>query len=197
MTSEAAEISIDEFVSSRAALTLAFAWGFLEATFFFIVPDVLLTLIACRALRPALKSTVAALAGALIGGALMYLFGARDPGFALTSLDRIPGISWELIGRVHNQINDSGLMAVLLGPIEGIPYKIYAVEWGARRGGFLAFVLISIPARYLRFLVTTLITRAIARVIEPLTNHRARVEMTTLAVIWIAFYGYYFAHYGW
>ena len=67
MTSAPAKISLDEFVSSRAALTLAFAWGFLEATFFFIVPDVLLTLIACRMLRPALKASVAALTGALIG----------------------------------------------------------------------------------------------------------------------------------
>ena len=42
MTSESAQTSVDDFVSNRAALTLAFAWGFLEATFFFIVPDVLL-----------------------------------------------------------------------------------------------------------------------------------------------------------
>src|SRR5947207_11171117 len=104
MTSAPAEISIDQFVSSRAALTLAFAWGFLEATFFFIVPDVLLTLIACRMLRPAMKATVAALAGALIGGAMMYEFGSRDPDLALRALDRIPAISWDLIGQVYSQI---------------------------------------------------------------------------------------------
>jgi|ERR1041384_15857 membrane protein YqaA with SNARE-associated domain len=191
------QAGVDEFVSSRAALMLAFAWGFCEATFFFIVPDVLLTLIAVRSLKPALKATVAALAGALIGGAFMYLFGARDPRFAFESLDRIPAISSELIQRVFSQINDNGLMAVLLGPIEGIPYKIYAVEWGARRGNFLAFILISIPARYVRFVVTTLIARLIARICEPLTHHASQVEITILAAIWITFYGLYFGSYGW
>jgi membrane protein YqaA with SNARE-associated domain len=197
MTSRAAQTSVDDFVSSRAALTVAFAWGFSEATFFFIVPDVLLTLIACRALRPALKATVAALAGALAGGALMYVLGARDPSLARVALDYVPAIGPALITRVTGQIDENGLVAVLLGPMKGIPYKIYAVEWGARGGSFLAFMLISIPARYVRFFLTALIARGIARLIEPLTHHRALIEMIILVVIWITFYSFYFARSGW
>jgi membrane protein YqaA with SNARE-associated domain len=178
-------------------LTLAFTWGFSEATFFFIVPDVLLTLIACRALRPALKATVAALAGALAGGALMYVLGARDPSLARVALDYVPAIGPALITRVTGQIDENGLVAVLLGPMKGIPYKIYAVEWGARGGSFLAFMLISIPARYVRFFLTALIARGIARLIEPLTHHRALIEMIILVVIWITFYSFYFARSGW
>jgi membrane protein YqaA with SNARE-associated domain len=196
MTGRAAQTSLDDFISSRPALTLAFAWGFSEATFFFIVPDVLLTLIGCRALRPALKASVAALVGALAGGALMYLLGAREPTFARVVLDHIPAIGPALIARVGGQINEIGLMAVLLGPLKGIPYKIYAVEWGARGGSILAFMLISIPARYVRFLVTALIARAIARLIEPLTQHQALTEMIILFVMWIAFYSFYFARSG-
>lgn len=197
MTSRTAQTSVDGFVSSRAALTLAFAWGLSEATFFFIVPDVLLTLLACRALRPALKATVASLVGALAGGVLMYVMGAREPGFARVFLDHIPAISPALITRVAGQVDEIGLMAVLLGPLKGIPYKIYAVEWGARGGSFLAFMLISIPARYVRFFLTALIARGIARLIEPLTHHRALIEMIILVVIWITFYSFYFAHSGW
>src|SRR5262245_5195363 len=133
MTAHAQPSSLDDFASSRAALVLAFAWGLAEATFFFIVPDVVLTLIACRALKAAVKATVAALAGALIGGALMYALGSSEPQFARAGLDRIPAISPELIARVGDQIDQSGLLAVMLGPIKGIPYKIYAVEWGARQ----------------------------------------------------------------
>jgi membrane protein YqaA with SNARE-associated domain len=176
---------------------LAFAWGLAEATFFFIVPDVLLTLIACRALRPALKATLAALVGALLGGAIMYAFGLRAPETARIFLDNVPAISPDLITRVTSQVSKSGLMAVLLGPIKGIPYKIYAVEWGSREGSFAAFMLISIPARYVRFLLASVIARAIARLIGPLTHHRASIELLILAVVWIAFYGYYFAHFGW
>src|SRR5436190_22841966 len=106
---------LDDFAASRAVLTLALAWGLAEATFFFIVPDVLLTLIACRAVKPALKATVAALAGALAGGTIMYIFGARDAEAARTFLDHVPAIKPALIITVAGQISESGLVAVLIG----------------------------------------------------------------------------------
>ena len=118
--------SLDEFAASRAALTLAFGWGLAEATFFFIVPDVLLILIACRALtlRPVVKAKVAALVGAIAGGALMYSFGVREPQTARVFLDHVPTISPALIAEVERQTNESGLLAVLIGPVKGIPYRI-------------------------------------------------------------------------
>ena len=189
--------SLDEFLSSRAALTLAFAWGLAEATFFFIVPDVLLTLIACRKLKTALFATIAALAGALAGGAFMFAFSFRDPDYARNFLDHIPAISSELITRVAAQINESGALAVLLGPIKGIPYKIYAVNWGAQQRSLMSFMLMSIPARYVRFFVATIAARAIARIIEPVTHHRATIELLIVAVVWIAFYSVYFSRFGW
>jgi membrane protein YqaA with SNARE-associated domain len=167
-----------------------------EAIFFFLVPDVLLTLIAARALRPAIKATLAALAGALVGGAMMYAFGSNAPDKAKAFLDYIPAISPQLIERVVFEIDQHGLMAVMLGPIKGIPYKIYAVEWGARGGSFIAFLLISIPARSIRFLLAALAARTIARLIEPLTRHSSRVEIAILAIIWIGFYIFYFLRFG-
>src|SRR5690242_8566641 len=83
---------IDRFVASRAALVTAFAWGFAEALFFFIVPDVLLTVMAARALRCAMKATVAALAGALLGGALMVVLAHARPDTTRAFLLHIPGI---------------------------------------------------------------------------------------------------------
>jgi membrane protein YqaA with SNARE-associated domain len=188
--------SLDDFAASRAVLVLAFAWGFAEATFFFVVPDVLLTLVACRALRPALKATGMALAGALTGGTLMYIFGAREAEAARVVLDHVPAINPALITSVSGQIGESGWLAVLLGPLKGIPYKIYAVEWGARGGSILLFLLISIPARYLRFVLAALAARGTARLLEPLTHHRAEIECSILLVIWLAFYRFYFARFG-
>jgi membrane protein YqaA with SNARE-associated domain len=197
MTNQSIRSALDDFASSRAALAPAFAWGLAEATFFFIVPDVLLTLIACRGLRPAMRATGTALLGALAGGAVMYVFGRREPDSARAFLDHVPAISPALITRVTTQISESGLMAVLLGPLKGIPYKIYAVEWGARNGSFIALLVISIPARFVRFFLASVAARGIARLIEPLTDHRAAIEISILAVIWVAFYCYYFAHFGW
>lgn len=197
MTNQAVRSALDDFTSSRAVLALAFAWGLAEATFFFIVPDVLLTLIACRALKPAMRATGAALLGALAGGSLMYAFGAREPDAAMAFLDQVPAISPPLITTVTAQINESGLQAVLLGPLKGIPYKIYAVQWGAQGGSFLAFLLISIPARLARFFLAAIAARALASLIEPLTQHRAAIELAILSIVWIAFYSFYFARFGW
>jgi membrane protein YqaA with SNARE-associated domain len=196
MKGSASTSALDKFALSRAAFVLALAWGLAEATFFFIVPDVLLTLIACRALKPALKATTLALLGALLGGALMYAIGRRDPVNARAFLDHIPAISTALVSRVSSQIGENGLWAVLLGPMKGIPYKIYAVEWGSREGSLITFMLISIPARYIRFFLAAVFARAIARLIEPLTHHRAAIEVMILAVIWIGFYVFYFTRFG-
>ena len=196
MTTNTFQSSVDDFASSRAALAIAFAWGFAEATFFFIVPDVLLTLMACRSLRNAIGATLAALGGALAGGALMFTFGANAPETTRLFLDHVPAISPALVTQVASQIDESGLRAVMLGPIKGIPYKIYAVEWGARGGSLVSFLLISIPARYVRFVMASITARAIARLIEPITHHRAVIEVTILAIIWIVFYAFYFSRFG-
>ena len=102
-----------------------------------------------------------------------------------------------LLTRVTGQISERGLLALLLGPLKGIPYKIYAVEWGARRGTFIGFLLISVPARYVRFFLAALAARVIARLIQPLTHHHAVIEIPILAAIWITFYTFYFARFGW
>jgi membrane protein YqaA with SNARE-associated domain len=187
---------LDDLAVSHAVLTLALAWGLAEATFFFIVPDVLLTLIACRTLKPALKATVAVLIGALAGGTIMYTFGSHQSAGARAFLDHIPAISMALDTRVADQIAEKGLVAVLRGPSQGIPYKIYAVEWGARGGSLLAFLLISIPARCFRFLLASLAARGIARLADPLTHHSAAIEVSILSVVWVAFYSFYFLRFG-
>jgi membrane protein YqaA with SNARE-associated domain len=187
----------DQLVTGWAALATAFAWGLAEAIFFFIVPDVLLTLIATRSLRSAMKATIAALAGALIGGALMVVFAYLSPDAAYVLLLHIPGINAHLLEQVAGQVGERGLLAVLIGPLKGIPYKIYAAEWGTREGALFSFLLISIPARWLRFALAAIVTRIIVRLIEPLTRHRASIEWSLLTIIWAAFYIFYFARFGW
>src|SRR5437763_16173348 len=187
----------DQLATGRAALATAFAWGLAEAIFFFIVPDVLLTLIATRSLRSAMKATMAALAGALVGGALMVVFAHASPDAARAFLLHIPGINAHLLERVAGQVDERGLLAVLIGPLKGIPYKIYAVEWGRRGGDMFAFLLISMPARWIRFALSALLSSGIARLIKPLTGHRAGIEFLILAAVWVVFYAFYFSRFGW
>jgi hypothetical protein len=187
----------DRFATGHLLLAIACAWGLGEATVFFIVPDVLLSWVATRSLRAAMKATIAALVGALVGGALMAAFAHASPETARAFLQHIPGINAHLLDRVAGQVDEHDLMAVLFGPLKGIPYKIYAVEWGRRGGDLFTFLLISIPARWVRFALSAILARTIARLIEPLTDHRAGIEFLILAVIWVIFYTFYFVRFGW
>ena len=56
------------------------------------------------------------------------------------------------------EIDDDGVKATFFGPITGRPYKIYAVYAGAKGISFPSFLLVSIPARLLRFILLTWIT---------------------------------------
>jgi membrane protein YqaA with SNARE-associated domain len=165
----------------------SFAWGLAESTFFFFVPDVVLTFSALRNYRMALRAAVAALAGALIGGALMYAWGLGAPEHARAFLVHIPGIHAPLVDAVHGQLRDHGFTAMLLGPLRGTPYKIYAVEWGTMNGGIVAFLLLSIPARYVRFFLGVVVCAAFRGFLNPLR----------LAIFWVAFYVWYFWRFGW
>jgi membrane protein YqaA with SNARE-associated domain len=174
-------------VTTNWLLPVAFAWGFAEATFFFIVPDVCLTFIALASLQTAFEASLFALVGALAGGCVMYLCGSSRPEAARRFLTRIPGIRASLIGSVRLQLQAGGLFAILLGPLRGTPYKIYAAEWGALGRSFAGFLLISIPARYPRFLLSLLAAAALREFVSPLM----------LGVLWLAFYCFYFWKFGW
>jgi hypothetical protein len=150
----------------------ALLWGFAEATIFFLVPDVLMTFAGSY------QASVAALAGALIGGIVMHRWGSKRPQAARHFLLRIPAIHERLIMDVQSQLAQRGLAAVFIGPLRGIPYKIYAVEWAARGGALGPFLLISIPARYLRFFLATLVGSLLPAWI--------------LILFWILFYTWYF-----
>jgi membrane protein DedA with SNARE-associated domain len=187
----------DRWVQHPLALVLAFAWGLAEATWFFIVPDVLLTAIGCRSVRAGSKAAAVMLIGALLGGAFMYYAGAKDPDTARAWLTPLPGINREMIDRTKSQLNNHGLRALLRGPAAGIPYKIYAVESGARGSGLLRFLLVSVPARGIRFLLSLLAANGIARLLARWTRREPKTELAILVVIWSAFYVFYFVHFGW
>lgn len=184
-------------MGSPAAQLTAFCWGLAEATIFFIVPDVLLSIIACRSVRAGWKALLHALLGALLGGLMMYGFGRAAPAATRNVLIHVPAIHSSLVERVHIQMSSHPVAAVLAGPLIGIPYKIYAVESGAQHNGLLGFMLISIPARGLRFVLTILVAGGVARLLAPWTQRSPAIELLILSLFWTAFYTFYFMHFGW
>lgn len=172
------------------AIAVSALWGFAEATLFFIVPDVYLTVLAIRGSRVALTGCVTAVAGALVGGVIMYRWGARDASGAQAVLQRLPAIDDREVARVRESVERSGFAAMLLGPLSGTPYKIYAVEAGSRGMSLPAFLLISVPARGTRFVAATLLALWLAG--GPLEGWTEGSQLTLAAVWWGVFYLFYF-----
>jgi membrane protein YqaA with SNARE-associated domain len=171
---------------------VALLWGLAEATLFFIVPDVWLSAIAVgRGRHAGLRATGWAIAGAVLGGALMYAWGARDFEGAAAALDRVPAISPAMIAGVGNDLERQGAVAVVIGGVTGVPYKIYAVL--AQGAGFHlpVFFLVSVPARAIRFVLVVLVADWINRRLARRLALRQRYGV--LGIAWLVFYGFYFA----
>ena len=142
--------------ASPWAGSIAFAWGFAEATLFFIIPDVWLTLIALFQSRSGWRTIPLCLAGALLGGAVMHAAGRWAPEPTTRIVASIPGVNPAMIQRVRQEVHDDPA-AMLRAAWQGVPYKLYALEAGRQGRSLPLFLLLSIPARLLRLIPLTLL----------------------------------------
>jgi hypothetical protein len=114
---------------------------------------------------------------------------------AIQMLERTPGISQHLIRQAGADLESHEWTAILQAPLNGIAYKIYAVQSARQDVPVLGFLLISIPARLLRFLATTVLIHFALHLV--LGKKTARIRQFALILGWILFYAVYFARMGW
>ena len=169
---------------------VALLWGLAEATLFFIVPDVWTSAAGIDNLKRGLLACLWALLGALIGGTLMYLWGESDPAGSMSWVERVPAISVAMMDRVQAALEDLGVGAVFIGPLQGIPYKTYAVQAHSAGISLTLFLLISIPARLIRFVLVTVLAHVVAR--HALPGRSPAFKYTVLLLVWAGFYSVYF-----
>lgn len=173
---------------------VAAAWGFAEATAFFIVPDVWTSRIALRSPRRGMASTADALAGALAGGLCMYAVGRSvDPERCRELVTKIPGIDRPLVEETEQAVLRSPEVALLLGPPRGVPYKLFALAHGRQRRSLGHFLVVSVPARWVRF---ALVTGGVGAAGAAGRSHLPPALQPCLPAVfyggWVAFYTWYF-----
>ena len=150
---------------SRAS-SVALLWGFAEASFFFIVPDVLLSWYAISSLKRALLASLFALIGALFGGAVVWLWALNDPDTIRSFFVLIPAINEAMMVDVRTQLSETGVFALFMGPLLGVPYKLYALEAANLGIGLATFLSVSIPARLIRFVAVTVFIGVIGQLLQ-------------------------------
>jgi membrane protein YqaA with SNARE-associated domain len=167
---------------------IAFAWGVAEATLFFIVPDVYLGFVALVQWRRSLKAALAAAAGAVLGGTLMYWLAGQNPAGMERMLDAVPLIDAPMIAGVRDSMSAERFLPVFKAPLTGTPYKIYAVQAGALGLPYLTFVAVTALARLERFIPAALAFGVVGRILRPLAEKRAWALAAGYALLWAGVY---------
>lgn len=183
---------IPGWLLSPSGLRTAAAWGFAEATLFFIMPDIILTATALFSVRQSLRQMAAAVVGALAGGALMYGMAVHDPASAKTLVQGVPFVRHRMFETVERDFQTAGIWAPCKGPTSGVPYKVYAVE-APRYTGWFSFLLLSIPARLERLVVTWAIFASLGAFLRRNIQSHPLGAMGFHALYWIAIYTYYWS----
>jgi hypothetical protein len=171
-------------------IILAALWGVAEATFFFVVPDVFLSLVAILNWRRTWKHVISAIGGATLGGALLFQWAAADHQSARSAIACVPFIRERVLIKVHDGLQSQGLSALLWGSIEGIPYKLYAVE-APQFTRESIFLLATPPARAVRFLIVWTMFGFISGWLRSRFALRTAHLLRLYALIWIVVYACY------
>jgi len=169
---------------------IAIAWGFAEATLFFIVADMLITLVTVYyGLRRGLEAVAFTTIGALVGGAAMYRWGVNDPAGIVAALDGVPAIGPAMIEEVRQALRGDWQGELFGAAFSGVPYKIFAGLAPSAGIAMPIFLLYSVPARLARFLTLWLVTGVLSRLVA--TRLGKRQQIGVLTVIWVVFYALY------
>lgn len=171
---------------------IALAWGFAEATVFFIVVDVMISYVTVYfGLRRGLEAVGFATIGAVAGGAALYHWAAANPDAVVAALDSIPAVGPAMIEEVRQALRGDWPQALFAAAFTGVPYKIFAGLAPAESVALPAFLLVSVPARAARFLALWLVTAVLGRIVATRLGKRQQIGVLTL--IWVVFYALYWA----
>ncbi len=133
------------------------ALSFAESSFFPVPPDVMLAPMTLArpesAYRLALLTTLASVAGGLLGYAIGY--------FALDAVE--PWLQaagyWEGYQQVRGWFGEWGFWAVLAAGFSPVPYKLFTIAAGALSMSLPAFALASLVGRGGRFFLVAALVR--------------------------------------
>ena len=169
---------------------VAVLWGFAESVLFFLVPDVWTSIAGRSKLKCGLFACLYAVGGALVGGTVMYVWGANDLDGASAIVEKLPAINQAMVERVQVELEEQGSFALFVGPLRVTPYKVYSIHALQSGIGFGLFLLVSAISRLIRFVAITVFCHYALK-LGPIIGLKVN-PLILLVVGWIAFYTFYF-----
>lgn len=170
----------------------SFIWGFSEATFFFIIPDVLLSYYALRnnGLKKIFLINIICITGAALGGTVIFIMSTFDHSAVIDFMLGVPAIHTYMLEHVESEMAAGTFTALVTGPLFGVPYKLFAAFAPLYTNIFI-FILFSIPARFIRFIIVSLLVYLLShKVFKELS---IKVKTLIWLFVWIVVYVIYFS----
>jgi hypothetical protein len=174
----------------RWGLTLGFLWGFSEGTFFFIIPDVLISIVAVFSPRQGRKQVLSVLLGAMTAGAFLFAVARAAPVPTRTVVARVPFIPANMFRVAQQDLDAEGVWGMVRGTQRGIPYKVY-VTLAADRASWIDFLRASMRARLGRFVVLWGIGSLLGLVLRRLITAYPRTSGVVVVGLWGLIYLWY------
>jgi hypothetical protein len=181
---------LERLARGRAGIGLVFAWGVAEAIVFPVVPDVLLCLLALVVPDRAARLFAAAIAGALVGSALLYLFALAFPAGAESLVLAVPGISSSMLDAARAAVGGGSPLA-LAGVGFGIPLKVYTVAWAGGPAAPLALLVGVVANRLTRIGPDVVVAWALGRLAPDWLRRHDRAVLAAYALFWLLVYAFY------
>jgi len=131
---QACRVAFDRWArlaSGRVGTTLAFVWALAEATVWPLLPDFVLAPLVAAQPHGWRRLLGAAVAGSVLGGTVMFLFGGWAPEAALNAVRHLPLVRGAQIEAVGARLATDGALGYLAQPWSGISFKVWAVVGGA------------------------------------------------------------------
>ena len=167
-------------------------WGFAEATFFFVVPDVFFTRTTLLSVKRGWQQLLAAVIGATIAGALMYLWASGSPARARSSVAAVPFLGEKIITPAEQRWSERGTSSLFSNPLSGVPYKVHAVLAPAHVS-LPTFLLLSLPLRAERMLLSMIVFVPLAMWVRQDENRRKQIGMRIHMAFWLLVYAVYWS----
>lgn len=167
-------------------------WGFAEGTLFFIVPDVLFTRTTLRSVKRGWRQLAAAVIGATIAGAVMYVWASGSPAQARSAVAAVPFVGEKIIAPAERRWNDGGTPSLFSNPLSGVPYKVHAVL-APSHVSLPAFLLLSLPLRAERMLLSMVMFVPLAMWVRKDEDGRKKIGLRIHLAFWLLVYAVYWS----
>jgi membrane protein YqaA with SNARE-associated domain len=173
-------------------LEWAALWGFAEGTFFFVVPDVLFTRTTLVSIKRGWLHLLAAVIGATIAGAVMYLWASESPARARAAVAAVPFLGEKIITPAEQRWNEGGTLSLFTNPLSGVPYKVHAVL-APSHVSLPAFLVLSLPLRVERMLLSMIVFVPLAMWVQRDEGRRMAIGLRAHMAFWLLVYAVYWS----